>query len=94
MSEKKDWLIPEMESLVNQFTELLTGEVNEERVEMVKMWLFYNHIAKVMPNLVKHWNALEENQEARTRMREIFEQIKVWNEEHREQMRRQKEGES
>jgi|GEM_PF-239489 len=80
-------LIPEFDHLISKFTELLTGEATEERVEMVKIWCMYSHILKVMPPLVKHWNSIEDHQDAKRQIREIFEEIQRLNEENKTKIR-------
>ncbi|MEW9669260.1 DUF2573 family protein [Ammoniphilus sp. 3BR4] len=82
-----DKLVPEMDGLLYKFTELLTGEATEERVEMVKVWSIYSHMLKVMPPLVKHWTSEEQHQEAKQKIREIFEEIQRLNEENKKQIR-------
>ncbi|MED1781945.1 DUF2573 family protein [Brevibacillus fortis] len=81
MDEKKEALVPELEDLVRKFTELLTGEATPERVEMVKVWCLYTTMAKAMPPLIQHWGSEPEHMEARNQIREIIEQIKLWNQE-------------
>ncbi len=46
----------EIEGLYSKYTELLVGEANDEMTEKVKVWILYNHIAKSMPALARHWN--------------------------------------
>jgi hypothetical protein len=75
--------MPDMESLLYSFTEFLTGEANEERVEMVKTWALYNHMLKTMPPLVQHWT--NEHPEEKKQLRELFEQIKRWSDEKKQQ---------
>jgi hypothetical protein len=48
----------QFESLMDKYTELLLGQTNEELKEKVKVWALYSHVAKSMPALAKHWNAL------------------------------------
>lgn len=81
MSEAKQALVPEIDELLYKFTELLTGEATEERVEMVKLWAIYSHMQKAMPPLVQHWGSEPEHQEAKANIRRIIEQIKQWNQE-------------
>ena len=45
----------EIEGLYSKYTELLVGEADEEMTEKVKVWILYNHIAKSMPALARHW---------------------------------------
>lgn len=76
-----------MDGLIHKFTELLMGEATEERIEMVKTWCMYSHMLKVMPPLVKHWTSEEQHQEAKKKIREIFEEIQRLNEENKNQIR-------
>ncbi|HJV46117.1 MAG TPA: DUF2573 family protein [Bacillota bacterium] len=87
--DKSKELIPEFEGLLYKFTELLTGEATEERVEMIKIWSVYSHMLKVMPPLVKHWSSEEEHKEAKQKIRGIFEEIQRLNEENKARMRDQ-----
>lgn len=48
--------LDKFDSLVTKYTELLLGEENEHLKKEVEIWMLYNHIAKSMPSLVKHWN--------------------------------------
>lgn len=80
-------IVPELDGLLYKFTELLTGEATEERMEMVKVWCLYNHMLKVMPPLVKHWTTEPQHQEAKRKIREIFEEIQRLNEENKKQIR-------
>ncbi|RKD21750.1 DUF2573 domain-containing protein [Ammoniphilus oxalaticus] len=80
-------LVPELDGLIYKFTELLTGEATDENIEMVKIWCMYSHMLKVMPPLVKHWTSIEEHQDAKRKVREIFEQIQRQNEENKKQIR-------
>jgi hypothetical protein len=86
MTETKE-RIPEFNSLLHKFTELLTGEATPERIEMVKIWSLYSHMLKVMPPLVKHWTAEEGHQEAKKQIREIFEEVQRMNEENKAKIR-------
>lgn len=81
MNQGKFSLVPEMEGLLATFTELLTGEADEKRMEMVAIWCLYSHMGKVMPQMVQHWASEPRHQEARARIRQIIEQIKQWNQE-------------
>ena len=79
-------LKPEIiDSLFIRFTELLVGDGNEDKVEMVKVWALYSHMLKVMPNLIHHWTASypEEKQE----IREVFLKIQEWNQQNKEKIR-------
>ena len=80
-------IVPEFDGLLSKFTELLTGDATEEQIEMVKVWCIYSHMLKVMPPLVKHWTSIEEHQEAKAKIREIFEEIQRLNEENKKQIR-------
>jgi Protein of unknown function (DUF2573) len=79
MDFKKETPYPELEQLLYKFTELLTGEATPERVEMVKVWCLYSHMAKAMPPLVQHWASEPEHAEARDQIRGMIDQIKEWN---------------
>ncbi|MBN6186749.1 DUF2573 family protein [Aneurinibacillus sp. BA2021] len=70
--------IPNIDSLLYSFTEFLTGEADEERVERIKVWALYNYMLKTMPPLVQHWT--NEHPEEKKQLRELFEQVKQWNE--------------
>jgi hypothetical protein len=74
---EKQGQLPDIDSLLYSFTEFLTGEANEERVEMVKVWALYNQMLKVMPPLVQHWT--NEHPEEKKQLRELFQQIQQWN---------------
>lgn len=76
-------LVPELDDLLAKFTELLTGEATPERIEMVKVWSLYSHMAKAMPPLVQHWGSSPEYQAAKLQIRQITEQIKEWNKDKR-----------
>ncbi|MGC5328137.1 DUF2573 family protein [Brevibacillus sp. SYSU BS000544] len=80
MSDQKQQ-IPELDDLINKFTELLTGESNPDRVEMIKTWCIYSHMMKVMPPLIQHWGSEPSHQEAKAQIKQIFDQIKQWNQE-------------
>ena len=75
---------PDINALLIRFTELLVGDAEEEKVEMVKVWALYNHMLKVMPNLVQHWTSthLEEKAE----IRKIFQQIQELNQQNKAQI--------
>ena len=79
MENKPETAIPELEQLLYKYTELLTGEATPERVEMVKTWILFTHVSKTMPPLVQHWASVPEHAEARSRIKEVIEQIKQWN---------------
>ena len=51
-------LSDQLQAMVDKYTELLIGEKSEETVEKVQQWILYNHIAKQMPELARHWNSL------------------------------------
>jgi uncharacterized protein YjdB len=82
-------LIPEMDGLVEKFTELLTGEATDTNIEMVKAWALYSHMLKVMPSLVKHWTSEEQHQDAKLKIRNLFEEIQQMNEQNKTKMREQ-----
>ncbi|WP_066314327.1 DUF2573 family protein [Bacillus sp. FJAT-29814] len=76
----------QLEALLEKYSELLVGETDEETKEKVKAWALYSHIAKSMPALINHWSALYP--EARAEMKEIINEIKVLNEQHRNSMKK------
>ncbi|TDL32497.1 DUF2573 family protein [Jeotgalibacillus sp. S-D1] len=51
-------LSDQLKAMVDKYSELLIGDGSEESVEKVTQWILYNHIAKQMPALAKHWNSL------------------------------------
>ncbi|MEH6953536.1 YusU family protein [Neobacillus drentensis] len=71
----------QFEALLEKYSELLVGEATDETKEKVKMWALYTHIAKSMPALTKHWNGLYPD--AKEEMKQIINEIKVLNEQHR-----------
>ncbi|MEC1259686.1 YusU family protein [Bacillus swezeyi] len=73
----------QLDGLVEKYTELLLGETNEELKEQVKMWIIYNHIAKSMPPLAKHWNGTYPD--AKQDIKEVIQNIKKMNEANRAQ---------
>jgi hypothetical protein len=83
MNEK---LGAQLEGLVEKYTELLLGEANDELKEKVQAWVIYNHIAKSMPPLAKHWN--ETYPDAKEGMKELIAEIKEMNEAHREKSKK------
>ncbi|MCM3765846.1 YusU family protein [Neobacillus niacini] len=76
----------QLEALLEKYSELLVGEADEETKEKVKAWALYSHIAKSMPALINHWSTLYP--EARAEMKEIINEIKVLNEQHRKSMKK------
>ncbi|WP_139490399.1 DUF2573 family protein [Brevibacillus dissolubilis] len=81
MSDNNLNRIPDIDGLLYKFTELLTGEATPERIEMVKIWCLYSHMAKVMPPLVQHWGSEPDHLETKAEIKQLFEQIKKWNQE-------------
>jgi hypothetical protein len=73
--------VKQFEALLEKYSELLVGESTPEINEKVKAWALYTHIAKSMPALAKHWNGLYP--EAKEEMKQIINEIKVMNEQHR-----------
>jgi len=73
--------VKQFEALLEKYSELMVGESTEEIKEKVKMWALYSHIAKSMPALAKHWNGLYPD--AKEEMKQIINEIKQMNEEHR-----------
>ncbi|WP_243387783.1 YusU family protein [Bacillus kexueae] len=78
-------LAEQLDGLVEKYTELLLGDVTEDRKEKVKAWVIYTYIAKSMPPLVKHWN--ERYPEAKEAIKELIHEIKELNEIHRSQQK-------
>jgi hypoxanthine phosphoribosyltransferase len=78
---KSDLLNP----LLVRFTELLVGESTEEKVEMVTVWALYSHMQKVMPDLIKHWEA--SHPEKKKEIREVFLKVQEWNQQNKEMIR-------
>lgn len=72
----------QFEALIEKYSDLLVGESSEETKEKVKTWALYTHIAKSMPALAKHWNELYP--EARQEMKEMIQEIKLLNDQHRQ----------
>lgn len=72
----------QFEALIEKYSELLVGDSSEEIKEKVKSWALYTHIAKSMPALAKHWNELYP--EAKQEMKDIINEIKDLNEQHRQ----------
>ncbi len=75
--------LQQVEALIETFAERLTGKSDPETVEKIKLWSIYSHIHKTMPPLTAHWT--QEHPEAKTDMRQLFEEIKEWNEQFRAQ---------
>jgi hypothetical protein len=73
--------VQQFEALLEKYSELLVGVSDEETKEKVKAWALYSHIAKSLPALIKHWNGLYP--EAKDEMKEIINEIKQLNEQHR-----------
>jgi hypothetical protein len=71
----------QFDALMEKYAELLVGETNEEIKEKLKVWGIYTHISKTMPALAKHWNGLYPD--AKNEMKEIIDEIKGLNEQHR-----------
>jgi hypothetical protein len=74
--------LPEqMDGLLEKYCELLIGKADEESKEKVKAWIVYNHIAKSMPPLARHWNS--SYPEAKENIMDIISEIKELNEQNR-----------
>lgn len=73
--------VEQFEALLEKYSELLVGESSKDTKEKVQVWALYSHIAKSMPALIKHWHSLYP--EAKEQMKEIINEIKQMNEEHR-----------
>jgi Protein of unknown function (DUF2573) len=81
----------QFDALVEKYTELLVGETDSDKKEMVTQYALYSFIAKNMPALVKHWNSLYP--EGKDEMKRIVGEIKVMNEAHRAEMNGKKNEE-
>ncbi len=81
----------QFDALIEKYTELLVGETDSDKKEMVTQYALYSFIAKNMPALVKHWNSLYP--EGKDEMKRIVGEIKVMNEAHRAEMNRKKNEE-
>ncbi|RHW39023.1 DUF2573 family protein [Neobacillus notoginsengisoli] len=79
MNEKT--LAMQFEALLEKYAELLTGTSEKNITDKVKMYALYTHIAKTMPALAKHWNALYP--EAKGEIMGLMTEIKQLNEAHR-----------
>lgn len=82
-------IVPELDDLFYKFTELLTGEATEENMEYVRVWALYSHISKVMPPLIQHWSAEPGSEQARAKIKEVFEAVQRLNQENKEKIRAQ-----
>ncbi|WP_406686330.1 DUF2573 family protein [Rossellomorea vietnamensis] len=81
----------QFDALLEKYTELLVGETDATKKEMVTQYALYSFIAKNMPALVKHWNSLYP--EGKDEMKRIVGEIKEMNEAHRAEMSRKKKDE-
>ncbi|MCA0150731.1 MULTISPECIES: DUF2573 family protein [Rossellomorea] len=81
----------QFDALLEKYTELLVGETDASKKEMVTQYALYSFIAKNMPALVKHWNSLYP--EGKDEMKRIVGEIKEMNEAHRAEMSRKKKDE-
>ena len=68
----------QINGLLEKYTELLIGEASEENKEKVQAWIIYNHIAKSMPALAKHWN--NSYPDAKEGILDVIKEIKELNE--------------
>ncbi len=75
----------QFDGLMTKYTELLTGETDEESKEKVKMWALYTYMSKSMPPLVKHWN--EKYPDAKDGMKELIQEVRELNEKYREEQK-------
>jgi hypothetical protein len=75
----------QFDGLMTKYTELLTGETDEELKEKVKMWALYTYMSKSMPPLVKHWN--EEYPDAKEGMKELIQEVRDLNEQYRQEQK-------
>ncbi|MFI8576015.1 DUF2573 family protein [Rossellomorea aquimaris] len=81
----------QFDALIEKYTELLVGEIDSDKKEMVTRYALYSFIAKNMPALVKHWNSLYP--EGKDEMKRIVGEIKEMNEAHRAEMNEKKKEE-
>ncbi|QHE63016.1 DUF2573 family protein [Rossellomorea vietnamensis] len=81
----------QFDALLEKYTELLVGQTDASKKEMVTQYALYSFIAKNMPALVKHWNSLYP--EGKDEMKRIVGEIKEMNEVHRAEMSRKKKDE-
>ncbi|KAA0563319.1 DUF2573 family protein [Rossellomorea aquimaris] len=81
----------QFDALVEKYTELLVGDTDSDKKEMVTQYALYSFIAKNMPALVKHWNSLYP--EGKDEMKRIVREIKEMNEAHRAEMNGKKKEE-
>jgi hypothetical protein len=81
----------QFDALVEKYTELLVGDSDSDKKEMVTQYALYSFIAKNMPALVKHWNSLYPD--GKDEMKRIVGQIKEMNEAHRAEMNEKKKEE-
>ncbi|MGD6817273.1 DUF2573 family protein [Metabacillus sp. 84] len=75
--------------LFEKYCELLIGSSKEEEQTKVEMWALYTHMAKTMPNLVRHWNA--EYPDFKQAIKDISTEVKQMNEDHRTNSQNKKE---
>lgn len=80
MDEK---LKEQFDGLMTKYTELLTGETDEDLKEKVMMWAVYTHMSKSMPPLVKHWN--EQYPDAKAGMKELIQEVRDLNVQYRKE---------
>lgn len=80
MDEK---LKEQFDGLMTKYTELLTGETDEDLKEKVMMWAVYTHMSKSMPPLVKHWN--EQYPDAKEGMKELIQEVRDLNVQYRKE---------
>ncbi|CAH0344692.1 DUF2573 family protein [Bacillus sp. CECT 9360] len=64
-------------ALLEKYTELLTGETDQDLQAKVQYYILYTYIAKSMPPLAKHWN--EKYPEAKNELMDIIKEIKQLN---------------
>lgn len=81
----------QFDALLEKYTELLVGETDSSKKEMVTYYALYSFIAKNMPALVKHWNGLYP--EGKDEMKRIVGEIKEMNEAHRAEVNEKKNEE-
>jgi hypothetical protein len=73
----KQEFVQAFDQFIAKYTELLTGRVDDETIEKVKIFALYSHVNKTMPALAKHW--ISDNPEAKDVVRAIFEEIQRLN---------------
>ncbi|AZB44327.1 DUF2573 family protein [Bacillus sp. FJAT-42376] len=79
----------QFDGLFEKYCELLVGSSASDQQEKIQMWALYTHMAKTMPNLLRHWNA--EYPEFKNAMKQVSTEVKEMNEQHRENSQKKKD---